>query len=258
MKKLLFLLVLVIVVVAGYFNFFKNDDSKPEPGKTYINGIDNDYKPFAYVGPDGKPAGFDVDAMDWIAKEFGFQVTHQPMEWAGIVTSLKDGKIDLIASGMSITEKRKAEINFSEPYWIIKQVVVAPADAALTLDQILTTGVKIGVQAGTSDAKAMADSKGQDGRDYELVEYASSTLAAIDVANGRIPAAVMNEPPALAIVADNPKLKIIGSAGIPDEQFGVGVRKEDDNTLKLINAGLTKLKADPYWQELINKYELAK
>jgi polar amino acid transport system substrate-binding protein len=230
----------------------------PEAGKTYINGIDNDYKPFAYVGPDGKPAGFDVDAMDWIAKEFNFPVTHQPMEWSGIVASLTSGKIDLIASGMSITEERKTQINFSEPYWIIKQVVVAPADAKLTLEQILTTGLAIGVQAGTSDAKAMADTNGQDGRNYTLNEYPSSTLAALDVASGRLAAAVMNEPPAIAIVNSNPTLKILGSAGIPDEQFGVGVRKDDANTLALINAGLVKLKADPYWQELVSKYELDK
>lgn len=226
----------------------------PEPGKTYINGIDSNFPPFAYVGPDGKPAGFDVDAIDWIAKQYGFQVTHQPMEWSGIVASLKDGKIDMIASGLSVTEERKTQINYSTPYWTIKQVVLAPADTTLTAEQAVTGGLKIGVQAGTSDAKAMADSIGQNGRNYELVEYADSALAAQDVANGRLGAAVMNDAPA-ADAANKLGLKIIGSAGIPDEQFAVGVRQEDANTLALINAGLAKLMVDPYWQELIDKYK---
>ncbi|MCL2029725.1 MAG: ABC transporter substrate-binding protein [Deltaproteobacteria bacterium] len=226
----------------------------PVPNKTYINGIDANFPPFASVGPDGRAVGFDVDAIDWIAKEFGFKVTHQPMEWSGIVASLKAGKIDMIASGLSVTEERKTQINYSEPYWIIKQVVLAPANTKLTPEAALTTGLKIGVQAGTSDAKAMADANGKDGRKYELVEYANSALAAQDVANGRIDAAVMNDAPA-AEAANKLGLKIIGSAGIPDELFAVGVNQEDANTLNMINAGLAKLMADPYWQELIEKYK---
>ena len=68
------------------------------------NGIDANFPPFAFVGADGKPSGFDVEAMDWIAKDLGVEVTHQPMEWDGIVTSLVTKKIDIIASGMTINE----------------------------------------------------------------------------------------------------------------------------------------------------------
>ncbi|MDR2935096.1 MAG: ABC transporter substrate-binding protein [Candidatus Adiutrix sp.] len=226
----------------------------PVAGKVYVNGIDADFPPFAYVGPDGQPTGFDVDAVNWIAKEFGFKVEHHPMEWSGIVTSLKDGKIDMIASGLSVTEERAAQINFSLNYWTIKQVVLAKADFQPSAEDALKAGLKIGVQAGTSDAKAMADTNGKDGRKYELSEYPSPALAAQDVANGRIDAAVMNDAPAAEAVSKL-GLKIVGSAGIPDEAFAVGVNKQDENTLKLINAGLTKLMADPYWQELIEKYK---
>jgi polar amino acid transport system substrate-binding protein len=170
------------------------------------------------------------------------------------VTSLKDGKIDMIASGLSVTEERATQINFSLHYWTIKQVIIAAGDFKLSAPEALKAGLKIGVQAGTSDAKAMADTNGQDGRKYELVEYASSALAAQDVANGRINAAVMNDAPAAEAV-NKLGLKLIGSAGIPDEAFAVGVNKKDENTLKLINEGLTKLMADPYWQELIEKYK---
>ena len=246
-KKILALLVFLLAAVPALAQ-------TPDPNKVYINGIDADYPPFAYVGPDGKPTGFDVDAINWIAQQYGFKVEHQPMEWSGIVTSLKDGKIDMIASGLSVTAERAGQINFSLKYWTIKQVILAKADFKPSAEEALKTGLKIGVQSGTSDAKAMADTNGQGGRKYELVEYASPALAAQDVANGRIDAAVMNDAPAAEAV-NKLGLKIIGSAGIPDEDFAVGVNKKDDNTLKLINAGLTKLMADPYWQELIAKYK---
>ncbi len=221
--------------------------------KVYINGIDANFPPFAYIGEDGKATGFDVEAMDWIAKEMGFKVEHQPMEWSGIVASLRAKKIDMISSGLSVTEERAKQINFSKSYWVIKQVVVVPADSDLTVEKVLTGGLRIGVQAGTSDAKAMAEFNGKDGRKYELEEYPSAALAAQDVLNGRIDAAVMNDAPAAEAV-EKIKVKIIGEAGIPNEEFAVGVNKEDKATLDMINAGLTKIMADPYWSQLIKKY----
>lgn len=245
-KKLLVIFALAMVLSVPALAQDKN--------KVYINGIDANFPPFAYVGPNGKPTGFDVDALDWIAKDMGFKVEHQPMEWSGIVASLKARKIDMIASGLSVSKERATQIDFSEPYWTIKQVVVVGKDSDLTLEKALTSGLKIGVQAGTSDAKAMADTNGQDGRKYELVEYPNSALAAQDVVNGNISAAVMNDAPA-ADAAAKIAVKIIGEAGIPNELFGVGVAKDDPETLKMINEGLKKLMADPYWQVLIDKYK---
>jgi len=225
-----------------------------EKGKVYINGIDANFPPFAFVGPDGKPTGFDVEAMDWIAKEMGFEVKHQPMEWSGIVASLKARKIDMISSGLSVTAERSTQIDFSKPYWTIKQVVVVPKDSDLTVEKTLTSGLKVGVQSGTSDAKAMADTNGKDGRKYELAQYPSAALAAQDVMNGRIDAAVMNDAPA-AEAAAKIAVKVIGEAGIPNEEFAVGVAKDDPETLKMVNEGLEKLMADPFWQTLIDKYK---
>ena len=57
--------------------------------KAYVNGIDPDYPPFAYVDEKtGQPAGFDVDSMNWIAKTMGFEVVHKPMAWDGIIPAL--------------------------------------------------------------------------------------------------------------------------------------------------------------------------
>src|SRR5512136_1564900 len=81
--------------------------------KVYINGIDANFPPFAYVDKSGVPDGFDVKALDWIAKEMGFKVKHQPMDWDTIVPSLKTKKIDIVASGMSINDERKQQINFT-------------------------------------------------------------------------------------------------------------------------------------------------
>ena len=222
--------------------------------KVYINGIDANFPPFAYVDKSGNPDGFDVKALDWIAKEMGFKVKHQPMDWDGIIPSLKAKKIDIVASGMSITDERKKQVNFTIPYWKIKQVLVAKKEAKITADQALADGKKIGVQRGTTEAKWIEENlikKG--GKKFELVQYDSAPLAIEDVVNGRIIAAAMDDAPALDAVKKKP-VKILGGFGMKDEDFGYAIRKEDAEFLKKVNEGLKKLMKSPYWAELKKTY----
>lgn len=222
--------------------------------KVYINGIDANFPPFAYVDKSGNPDGFDVKALDWIAKEMGFKVKHQPMDWDGIIPSLKAKKIDIVASGMSITDERKKQVNFTIAYWKIKQVLVAKKEAKVTVEQALAGGNKIGVQRGTTEAKWIEENlikKG--GKKFELVQYDSAPLAVEDVVNGRIIAAAMDDAPAIDATKKKP-VKILGGFGMKDEDFGYAIRKEDGEFLKKVNEGLKKLMKSPYWAELKKTY----
>jgi len=102
MKKALWLVLLV-----GALLLVGNVVSSIAEEKVIINGIDANFPPFAFVDKSGKPDGFDIAVVDWIAKENGFKVEHKPMDWDGIVPSLLAKKIDMVASGMSITDARK-------------------------------------------------------------------------------------------------------------------------------------------------------
>jgi polar amino acid transport system substrate-binding protein len=242
------LLALAASLVLGVTGGFTED-------KVLINGIDANFPPFAFVDKTGTPSGFDVDAMNWIAKEMGFKVKHQPMDWDGIIPSLNAKKIDLIASGMSITEERRKQVSFTNPYWKINQVLVVPKDSKLTLDEIMSKGNKVGVQRGTSEAKWMEENLIKKGKDFQLVYYDSAPLAVEDVVNGRAVAAAMDDAPAQDAVKKKP-VKILGEFGMPQEEFGYAVRKEDTELLNRLNDGLKKLMATPYWEELKKKYEL--
>jgi len=225
--------------------------------KVIINGIDANFPPFAFVDKTGKPDGFDVAVVDWIAKEYKFKVEHKPMDWDGIIPSLNAKKIDLIASGMSISDARKEKVNFSIPYWIIKQVLVAKADAGLTPEKAMSGGNKIGVQRGTTEAKWIEENLiKKEGKKFELVYYDSAPLAVEDVINGRIVAAAMDDAPARDAVSKKKTVAIIGGFGMPDEEFGYAFRKEDTELLKTFNEGLKKIMASPVWEELKKKYEL--
>jgi len=236
-----FLVVLVLAAGAAY-----------AADKVYINGIDANYPPFAYVDKTGKPSGFDVDALDWIAKKMGFQVKHVPVDWDGIIPNLLAKKIDLICSGMTITAERAEKVAFSKPYWEVKNVFVVKKDSPLTVEEIYAKPLTVGMQAGTSEAKWMADEKAKQGWKFTIKLYDSSPMAIEDLLNGRIDVAAMNYPPARDAERKKP-VKILGTFG-EVEEFGVAVRKEDQQLLEQINKGFELLKADPYWEELIAKH----
>jgi polar amino acid transport system substrate-binding protein len=223
--------------------------------KVIVNGIDANFPPFAYVDKNGNPDGFDVKSVDWIAKEMGFKVKHQPMDWDGIIPSLNAKKIDMIASGLSVTEERAQKVAYTIPYWIIKQVLVVKADSDLTPETALDNGNKVGVQRGTSEAKWMEENLLGKGKKFELVYYDSAPLAVEDVLNGRIVAAAMDDAPAEDAVRKKP-VKIIGGFGMHDEEFAYAVRKEDTELLNTLNEGLKRLMDSPEWEELKKKYEL--
>ncbi|PIE69249.1 MAG: amino acid ABC transporter substrate-binding protein [Deltaproteobacteria bacterium] len=224
---------------------------------TIINGIDANFPPFAYIDKTGKPSGFDVECMDIIAKKLGMKVEHKPIEWDGIITALMTKKIDMVASGMSITEERAKKVSFTLPYWVIKQVFVTKKDSSLTVNDVLTGKKKLGVQQGTSEAKWLKEEAAKQGWNFTLRYYNSAPISLEDVLNGRIDAAAMDDAPAKDAVAKK-EVKIIGTFGMHDEEFGYAVRKDDKELLDKVNAELKALMGSPKWNELVKKYELDK
>lgn len=224
--------------------------------KVFINGFDAAYPPFSFVDKDGKPAGFDIDALDWIAQEMGFKVKHQPTDWAAIVPTLQAKKIDVIASGMSITPARKEAVNFTEPYWMVQQLLVVKADSSLTDKQCLEPGRKIALLRGSAESKWMKENLLDKGYKFELKVYDTTPLAIEDVFNGRADCAAVSNTALKNAQAKGLKVKTIGNYGQPDTFYGYAVRKEDAEFLAKLNEGWKRLKASPKFQELVAKWEL--
>lgn len=222
--------------------------------KAYVNGIDANYPPFAYIDEKtGQPAGFDVDSMNWIAKKMGFTVTHKPIAWDGIIPALLARQVDMVCSGMSITDKRRQMAEFSNPYWTVSRVFIVGKDSALTPKDILSTKIKIGVQRGTSEADAMLQEQKDKGYPFEMRFYESAPLIVEDMINGRIEAGFMDALPAQDAISRGKAVKQAGIHGKPDE-FGVALRKGDKGLRRLVDEGYKLLQADPYWKELQAKY----
>jgi len=228
--------------------------SVPAFAKSYVNGIDANYPPFAYIDEkSGKPSGYDVEAMDWIAKAMGFEVKHVPIAWDGIIPTLLAKKIDMICSGMSITPARAQQVTFSTPYWKKNRVFVVKQDSKLTASEIMSTKIRIGGQRGTNEAASLMEEQKAKNLPFEVRLYESAPLMVEDLLIGRITAALMDSPPAQDSISKGKAIKIAGVYGEPTF-FGVAMRKEDTELQNLVNGGYKKLLADPFWKELQRKY----
>lgn len=227
-------------------------DEKP----TYIVGIDGEYPPYSFINKNGETEGFDVEGVKWIADDMDFNVKIQPMAWDGIIPALQAGKIDMVYSGMTITEERKEVVNFSNPYWKVNQSVATHNDTGYTMEDFNAGKGKIGAQRGTTGAFWVEENlvnKSIITPDM-LVTYDNFPLVATDLQNKRIDFAIYDRPPMLDAIEAKP-LHIIGEIDT-GEEYGVAIRKTDTKLLETMNEGLDHLLASPKWDELKQKYEM--
>ena len=225
--------------------------------KIYINGIDANYPPFTFIDSKGEPDGLDIVAINWIAKEMGFKVQHMPIQWEAIIPTLKAGKIDLIASGMSVTEERKQQVNFSTSYYKTVMILAAKRENPIMPNKTMEPEMKWGVQRGTSEANWIQDKLITDKeKKFKLQQYDSAPLAMEDVLNGRIDLAAVSQASAEEFMEKGMGIKIIGIYGQPDDETAYAVRKEDTELLNKLNEGLKRLMASASWKEMKAKYSV--
>jgi ABC-type amino acid transport/signal transduction systems, periplasmic component/domain len=224
--------------------------------KTYKIGVDGAYPPYTYIDKDGTFHGIDVDSARWIAKDKGFAVEFQAIEWDGIIPALQAGKIDMVYSGMTITPERQEQVNFTTPYLKINQTIAVRNDSAVTINDILAGKAIIGAQRGTTGAIWAEKNLVETGKmpaDH-LKEYDNFPLVITDLMNKNIDASIYDGPSHLTAIEGKP-IRIIYNIDT-GEQYGVAIRKDNPELLALMNSGLADLHADPYWKQLVTAYNL--
>lgn len=225
---------------------------------TYVVGIDAEYPPFTYIDSMGKPAGFDVESIQLIAKQKGFDVKIQPVAWDGIVYVLDSGSIDMIYSGMSITKDRAERVAFSNPYWTIGPSVVVRTGSSITMNQFNSGDVTIGVPRECSAIEWLKEHFGPNyqtmvGNKIKLYDSFSQTMVALE--NGLVDTVIFDDTGINQYILGKDNFTKLGMTdGV--EYFAVAVRKSDTELLSLINEGLSDLMASDDWYRLMIKYEL--
>lgn len=221
--------------------------------QTYDVVSDTTWPPFEWVDAEGNFLGFDLDMMRCIAVLQGYEINIITYDWDIIFDDVGIGRADIGASAATITEDRKLQVDFSDPYWTSDQAILIRVDRDLNIVTALSLGYTVGAQVGTTGAgfiQGLID----EGVDVVLREYTLYPLAVLDLINGNIDAVIQDEPASEASVRAEEELTIAGVI-ITNEDFGFFVPEGDPNgLLPLINDGVAQLKELGVFDNLVKTY----
>lgn len=210
------------------------------------------YEPFQFKEGD-KVVGFDVDMVDLAAKKLGVQQEIVDIDFAVIKSgaALNAGKCDVAAAGMTITDERKQNIDFSDPYFDATQALLAKkGTGAKSLDDVKAKGLKLGAQASTTGLDYVK------GKGFNPTEFADSPKELLGLQSGQADVIVQDLPVVLTWlkkpeIAD--KFELIASLDT-GEQYGVGLKKGNTELLKVVNEAIAAAKSDGTYEQIYMKW----
>jgi octopine/nopaline transport system substrate-binding protein len=237
--------------------------------KTVVIGMEGAYEPWNLTDPSGKIVGFEPDLIMDVCKRAGLECKIIAQDWDGMIPGLKAGKFDVIMDGMSITDERKKEIDFSKPYAVSPGAFLAPKDSPLAkatgagtlidLDkdaaagdaaikgvQAALKGKTLGVQVSTTHSNFASEHlKGV----ADIKEYKTADDRDLDLKAGRIDAS-LDDYTVVAATGSKPDaagLAIVGPkfiGGMFGAGTGMGIRKADSDLTAKFDTALAAAIAD--------------
>ena len=252
MKKLLALLLTAALVVTVFAGCGKNssaesNNSSADSKKTITMGTNATFPPFESVDDSGNIVGLDADIAAAIAEKLNMKLVIKDMDFDSLIPSVKGGSIDFAMAGMTVTEDRLENVDFSDTYAHATQVVIVKEDSDIASPDDLE-GKKIGVQLGTT-----GDIYAGDIKDATVERYNKGFEAVQALTQDKIDAVVIDGEPAKVFVKENEGLKMLDEA-FTEEDYAIAVAKGNDELLDKINTALGELKDSGELDKIVDKY----
>ena len=214
-------------------------------------GAEMSFPPFEFQEEGSKEyVGFDMDLARAVAKQMGYEIQIQNLGFDGLIPALEAGNIDMIVSGMSITEERAKKVAFSKPYYKSGLSIVVKADNTTIKSFKDLEGKNIAVQIGTTGAEEAKKIK-----DAKVREYNSNAEAYMELKAGGVDA-VVNDLPVneyyLAKSGDK-NAKLLGDV-INSEEYGMAMTKKNTALTEKVNAALDELKKNGEYDKIYMKW----
>ena len=259
MKRKLTLLALTVFVATSIFAGCSSSQTKDTSltdikakGK-FIVGLDDTFAPMGFRDESNKLVGFDIDLANEAASRMGVKAEFKPVAWDGIILSLKNKDIDVIWNGLTITDDRKKEINYSKAYIKNSQLIVTLANSSIKTKADLS-GKVVATQLGSSSVDAInADAKTA-ATFKELKKFDTFTTALAELKSGRADAVVIDALVGNYYMAKEPGVYATLTENFGTEEMGVGVRKTDAAFLAELDKTLDAMKADGTMDKIATKW----
>lgn len=215
-----------------------------------VVATDTNFPPFEFKDPKtGEQVGFDVEIWSAIAKEAGIQYKLQPMAFKGIVPGLQSGQLDAGIAGMSITDKRKEVIDFSEGYYNSGLLLLTTKGSSVKGIKDLA-GKKVATKTGTTSADYLKKNAPK----AKLSLFPNDNAMFMELMTGGVEAVMFDKPVIESFVSKRGqgRVAIVGElyAGQP---YGIGFPK-GSNLVSKVNSALAKLRANGEYARIYKKW----
>ena len=211
------------------------------------------FPPYEYYEGD-EIVGIDAEIAKAIADKLGLTLEIEDMEFDSIITAVQGGKADMGLAGMTVTDERKENVNFSDSYATGVQVVIVKEGSEIATPDDLANGKKIGVQMGTTGDIYASDTPEKGGYGEENVEkYNKGADAVMALLQDKVDAVIIDNEPAKSFVASNEGLKILDTE-YANEDYAAAISKDNGALQTAINDALAELKEDGTIQGILDKY----
>ncbi|WP_058909863.1 basic amino acid ABC transporter substrate-binding protein [Entomohabitans teleogrylli] len=211
--------------------------------QTYVVGSGGTYRPFEFENSQKQLEGFDIDIIKAIAKAENFDIKLVNTPWEGIFATLNSGDRDIIISGITITDKRKMMVDFSQPYFPAQQAIVVPEGSKVTALADLK-GEKVGVVNSSTGDIVVSEVLGKNST--AIKRFDNTPLLLQELFEDGVSAAVGDVGVVKYYIKQHPEkaFKLVDDAKFERQHFGIAVAKGNEELLKKINDGLQKIIAD--------------
>jgi len=205
------------------------------------------FPPYEMTTDAGEFEGIDIETAQAIADKLGLELQIDDMDFDAALLSVQQGKADIVMAGVTVTDERKAVMDFSDSYATGIQSIIVPEGSDIASPDDLADK-KIGTQRGTTGYIYCSDDFG----DENVVAYDDGLTAVQALNNGQVDAVVIDNAPAKEFVAANPGLVILDTS-YAEEDYAIGMAK-GSSLEDAVNAVLEELKADGTLQSIVDKY----
>lgn len=230
------------------------DEGLPLDMPVIIMGLDDTFAPMGFRDENNELVGFDIDLANATSEILDIPIEFQPIDWTTKETELKNGNIDVIWNGYSVSNIRKEMVNFTDEYMVNRQVVVTLFDSEI--DNLADLeGKTVAVQAESSAVSAVASVPEIASVIGEVVEFSSNNECLLDLEAGRTDAVVADEILIRYYISKKGEARYkILEENFGVETYAVGVRKEDTALLNSLNTALDTIKVNGVGEEISEKW----
>ena len=240
---------LSVLLLSGCGDDIQKADSKEDQ---LVVGMELAYPPFETKDENGNPSGISVDFSKAFGEYLGKEVVIENISWDGLIPALQTGKVDMVISSMTITEKREETVDFSDPYANAMLALLTNVDSNVeTIDDLNAEGMKIAVKTGSTGYLYAQEHLNK----AEIIALPDESACVTEVSQGKADGFIYDQ---LTIYRnwmenqDTTKAIFIPFQDV--EKWGVAVQEGNDELREQLNEFIKKYTEEGGFDELSEKY----